>query len=216
MFKKVLVANRGEIAGRVIRTVRRMGLSSVAVYSDADRFAAPVLSADEAVRLGPAPARESYLKVDAIIQACLATGAEAVHPGYGFLSENAEFAEKLAAHGIRFIGPRPEHLREFGLKHTARDLAQKSGVPLRPGTGLLDDAEQAVNEAERIGYPVMLKSTAGGGGIGMQLCHDAAELRSRFEAVQRMASASFGDARVYLERFIATARHVEVQIFGDG
>ncbi len=216
MFTKILIANRGEIAGRVVRTVRRMGLSSVAVYSDADRFSSSVLSADEAVHVGAAPARESYLKVDAIIEACLKTGAQAVHPGYGFLSENAAFCEKLAEHGIRFIGPRPEHLREFGLKHTAREIAQKSGVPLLPGSGLLDDVEQALSEAARIGYPVMLKSTAGGGGIGMQLCHDAAELRAKFEAVQRMATASFGDARVYLECFIATARHVEVQIFGDG
>ncbi|NGY05846.1 urea carboxylase [Solimonas terrae] len=216
MFRKILIANRGEIAARVVRTVRRMGLSPVAVYSDVDRHSAPVLAADEAIRLGPAPARESYLKIDAIIDACLRTGAEAVHPGYGFLSENADFAEKLAAHGIRFIGPRPEHLREFGLKHTAREIARKSGVPLLPGSGLLDDVEQAVHEAQRITYPVMLKSTAGGGGIGMQLCHDADELRARFAAVQRMATASFGDARVYLERCIDTARHIEVQIFGDG
>ncbi len=216
MFAKVLVANRGEIAGRVIRTLKRMGIASVAVYSDADRFTPPVLAADEAVRLGPAPARESYLKADAIIAACRATGAQAVHPGYGFLSENAAFAEALAAAGIAFIGPTPEQLRAFGLKHTARELAAKAGVPLLPGSGLLDSADAAVEAAEGVGYPVMLKSTAGGGGIGMQLCRDAAELRQRFEAVQRMAAGSFGDARVYLERFVATARHVEVQIFGDG
>jgi len=216
MFSKILIANRGEIAGRVIRTLRRMAIASVAVYSDADRYTAPVLAADEALRLGPAPARDSYLRAEAIVNACLASGAQAVHPGYGFLSENAAFAELLAARGIRFIGPRPEHLREFGLKHTARALALRSGVPLLPGSGLLEGVEQALAEAGRIGYPVMLKSTAGGGGIGMQLCHDAAELRSRYAAVQRMAGASFGDARVYLERYIATARHVEVQIFGDG
>ncbi len=216
MFSKILIANRGEIAARVGRTLRRLGVASVAVYSDADRYTAPVLAADEAVRLGPAPARDSYLQAEAIIAACLSTGAEAVHPGYGFLSENAAFAETLAAHGIRFIGPRPEHLRDFGLKHTARAIAARCGVPLLPGSGLLDDVTAAVNAAAEIGYPVMLKSTAGGGGIGMQLCHDEAELRSRFDTVQRMAGASFGDARVYLERYIATARNVEVQIFGDG
>jgi len=216
MFAKVLVANRGEIAARVVRTLRRMGIASVAVYSDADRFTPGVLAADEAVRLGPAPAAQSYLDVEAVIAACKATGAEAVHPGYGFLSENVGFAERLAAEGIRFIGPRPEHLRAFGLKHTARELAKASGVPLLPGTGLLPDVETALNAAEAIGYPVMLKSTAGGGGIGMQLCHSGQELAERFAAVERTARASFGDARVYLERFVAQARHVEVQIFGDG
>ncbi|CAN7679528.1 urea carboxylase [Pararhizobium sp. LjRoot238] len=216
MFRKVLIANRGEIAVRVIRTLKRMGIASVAVYSDADRFALPVLLADEAVRLGPAPARESYLNVDAVIAACNATGAEAVHPGYGFLSENIGFAERLAAKGIAFIGPRPEHLSAFGLKHTARELAKASGVPLLPGTDLLSSAAEALTAAETIGYPVMLKSTAGGGGIGMQLCADAAALKASFESVQRTARASFGDARVYIERFVADARHVEVQIFGDG
>jgi urea carboxylase len=216
MFSKVLIANRGEIAGRVVRTLRRMGIGSVAVYSDADRFTRPVLDADEAVRLGPAAARDSYLRADLIIEACRATGAEAVHPGYGFLSENAAFVEALAEAGIAFIGPRPEHLRAFGLKHTARELAHASGVPLLGGSALLADVGEALAAAEEVGYPVMLKSTAGGGGIGMQLCHTPDELAGRFEAVQRMASASFGDARVYLERFVATARHVEVQIFGDG
>ncbi len=216
MFKKVLIANRGEIAIRVIKTLRRMDIASVAVYSDADRFARPALMADEAVRLGPAPASESYLNIDAVIAACKATGAEAVHPGYGFLSENIGFAERLAAEGIAFIGPRPEHLSAFGLKHTARELAKASGVPLLPGTGLLSNADEALAAAEAIGYPVMLKSTAGGGGIGMQLCADAESLKASFESVQRTARASFGDARVYIERFVAEARHVEVQIFGDG
>ncbi|WP_305764633.1 biotin carboxylase N-terminal domain-containing protein, partial [Beijerinckia sp. L45] len=216
MFKKVLIANRGEIAGRIVRSLRRMGIASVAVYSDADRFTRPVLDADEAVRLGPAPATQSYLDVEAVLAACRATGAEAVHPGYGFLSENVGFAERLAAEGITFIGPRPEHLRAFGLKHTARDLAKASGVPLLPGTDLLADAEAALAAAETIGYPVMLKSTAGGGGIGMSLCASPDALRDSFQAVERTAQASFGDARVYLERFVADARHVEVQIFGDG
>ncbi|AJC80917.1 urea carboxylase protein [Rhizobium etli bv. phaseoli str. IE4803] len=216
MFKKVLIANRGEIAVRVIKTLQRMGIASAAVYSDADRFAKAVMMADEAVRLGPPPASESYLNVDAVIAACRATGAEAVHPGYGFLSENIDFAERLAAEGIAFIGPRAEHLSAFGLKHTARELAKASGVPLLPGTGLLASAEKALSAAEEIGYPVMLKSTAGGGGIGMQLCADPESLKASFESVQRTARASFGDARVYIERFVAEARHVEVQIFGDG
>ncbi|MBB4005885.1 urea carboxylase [Allorhizobium taibaishanense] len=216
MFKKVLIANRGEIAVRIIRTLRSMGIASVAVHSDADRFAKAVQLADEAVRLGPAAASESYLNVEAVIAACKATGAEAVHPGYGFLSENIGFAERLEQEGIAFIGPTPANIAAFGLKHTAREIAEKSGVPLLPGSALLDHAEEALGEAERIGYPVMLKSTAGGGGIGMQLCADAATLKAAFDSVQRTAKASFGDARVYLERFVAKARHVEVQIFGDG
>ncbi len=216
MFKKVLIANRGEIAVRVIRTLAKMGIASVAVYSDADRFAKATLMADEAVRIGTAPASESYLNVEAVIAACKATGAEAVHPGYGFLSENIGFAERLKAEGIVFIGPTPQNIADFGLKHTARELARKSGVPLLPGSDLLASLDEALGAAETVGYPVMLKSTAGGGGIGMQLCPDAAALRAAFESVQRTARASFGDARVYLERFVAKARHVEVQIFGDG
>ncbi|WP_429930287.1 urea carboxylase [Agrobacterium vitis] len=216
MFKKVLIANRGEIAVRIIKTLRRLGIASVAVYSDADRFALHVRQADEAIRLGPAAASESYLNVEAVIAACKATKAEAVHPGYGFLSENIGFAERLQAEGIAFIGPTPENIASFGLKHTARQLAADSGVPLLPGSGLLDSTEDALSAAELIGYPVMLKSTAGGGGIGMQLCHDAASLQAAFDTVQRTAKASFGDARVYLERFVSKARHVEVQIFGDG
>ncbi|MBO9101406.1 MULTISPECIES: urea carboxylase [unclassified Rhizobium] len=216
MFKKVLIANRGEIAVRIIRTLKQMGIASVAVYSDADRFSLAARVADEAVRLGPAVATDSYLNIDAVIAACRQTGAEAVHPGYGFLSENIGFAERLAAEGIAFIGPRPEHLSAFGLKHTARALAQASGVPLLPGSGLLESLQEACAKAAEIGYPVMLKSTAGGGGIGMQLCHDEAALKSAFEGVRRTANASFGDARVYIERFVANARHIEVQIFGDG
>ncbi|KFC70999.1 ATP-dependent urea carboxylase [Devosia sp. LC5] len=216
MFTKVLIANRGEIAVRVIKTLRRMGIASVAVYSDADRFTKAVSLADEAVRLGPAPASESYLNIDAVIAACKSTGAQAVHPGYGFLSENIGFAERLAAEGIAFIGPTPDNIKAFGLKHTARELAKASGVPLLPGTDLLTSAAEALSAAETVGYPVMLKSTAGGGGIGMQLCADAAALAAAFDSVQRTATASFGDARVYIERFVSGARHVEVQIFGDG
>ena len=216
MFRKVLIANRGEIAVRIIRTLKRMGIASVAVYSDADRFTMPVSLADEAVRLGPAPATESYLNVDAVIAACKATGAEAVHPGYGFLSENIGFARRLAAAGIVFIGPTPDNIEAFGLKHTARALAEANGVPLLPGTGLLPDIDAAIEAAARIGYPVMLKSTAGGGGIGMSLCADPDALRASFDSTQRTARSSFGDARVYIERFVADARHVEVQIFGNG
>jgi urea carboxylase len=216
MFSKVLIANRGETVRRIGRTLRRMEIGSVAVCSEADRFAPPVLEADEAVLIGPAAVAQSYLNMDAILQACRQTGAQAVHPGYGFLSERAEFAERLAAEGIRFIGPRPEHMRAFGLKHTARALAQENGVPLLPGTDILSTADEAAREAARIGYPVMLKSTAGGGGIGMQVCQDEAALRTCFEAVSRLGGNNFGDARVFLEKFIASARHIEVQIFGDG
>jgi len=216
MFDKVLVANRGEIAVRIIRTLKQMGIASVAVYSDADKFAPHVALADEAVRLGPAPAAQSYLNIPEVLRACRETGAQAVHPGYGFLSENLEFSRALAAEGIAFIGPRPEHVEAFGLKHTARELAGKAGVPLLPGSDLLADLDEALREAERVGYPVMLKSTAGGGGIGMSLCADPAQLRDAWDRVQRTATASFGDARVYLERFVADARHVEVQVFGNG
>jgi urea carboxylase len=216
MFDKVLIANRGEIACRVIRTLRRMGIASVAVYSDADRHSRHVLMADEAVRVGPAPAAESYLNQQAIIDACLLTGAKAVHPGYGFLSENPGFAETLALHGIRFIGPRPEHMRGFGLKHTARAIAEDSGVPLLPGTGLLADLDEALAAAKAIGYPVMLKSTAGGGGIGMVLCYEEAELAARYDEVKRLSQNNFGDAGLFIEKFVSRARHIEVQIFGDG
>jgi len=215
-MEKVLVANRGEIACRVIRTLRRMGLASVAVYSDADRHAAHVSMADEAVRLGPPPAAESYLDVDAILEACAAHAVDAVHPGYGFLSENAAFAERLAAAKVLFIGPRPEHIRLFGEKHTARVAAEKAGVPLLPGSGLLEDLAAAEREAHRIGFPLMLKSTAGGGGIGLQLCRTADDLPDLYERVRRASEASFGDGRLFLEHFVERARHVEVQIFGDG
>ena len=215
-MRTVLVANRGEIACRIIRTLRRMGLRSVAVHSDADRHAAHVAMADAAVRLGPPPAAESYLDVDAILAACAAEGVDAVHPGYGFLSENAAFAERLAAAGIAFVGPRPEHIRLFGEKHSAREAARAAGVPLLPGSGLVETLDAARAEADRIGYPVMLKSTAGGGGIGLQLCRTAEELPDLYERVRRSGEASFGDGRLFLERFVERARHVEVQIFGDG
>ncbi|WP_277979550.1 urea carboxylase [Sphingomonas phyllosphaerae] len=216
MFTKVLIANRGAIACRIIRTLREMGVGSVAVFSDADAGSAHVAQADEAVRIGPAPAAESYLDVEAILAAAEATGAEAIHPGYGFLSENTAFAEACAARGIAFIGPTPDNIRAFGLKHTARDLAAAHGVPLAPGTDLLRDEAAALAAAERIGYPVILKATAGGGGIGMKVCADAADVRDGFATVARLGAGNFGDGGVFLERYVARARHIEVQVFGDG
>ncbi|MHA3772901.1 urea carboxylase [Verrucomicrobiota bacterium sgz303538] len=216
MFSKVLIANRGEIACRVIRTLRKLGIASVAVYSEADAHAAHVLAADESVCIGPAAARESYLNVERILEVIRETGAQAVHPGYGFLSENAGFADACEAAGVAFIGPTGEQMRQFGLKHTSRELAKVNGVPLLPGTGLLSSAEEAQREAERIGYPVMLKSTAGGGGIGMQLCRTHEELADRFETVRNLGRNNFKDDGLYLEKFVEVARHIEVQIFGDG
>ncbi|MDE1172222.1 MAG: urea carboxylase [Parvibaculaceae bacterium] len=216
MFDCVLVANRGEIACRVIRTLQKMGIRAVAIYSDADRFAPHVLMADEAIRVGPEAAALSYLNVEAILDAVKQTGAQAVHPGYGFLSENPGFAEALTEMGVAFIGPSPAHMRAFALKHTARDLAEKSGVPLLPGSPLVADLEMALAEAERVGYPVMLKSTAGGGGIGLQLCRTREELPALFDTVRRLSLANFKDAGLFIEKFVGEARHVEVQIFGDG
>ncbi|WP_042697522.1 urea carboxylase, partial [Azospirillum sp. B506] len=216
MFTKVLIANRGEIACRVIRTLDRLGIASVAVYSEADAQSLHVALAGEAVRIGPAAVSESYLNAERILAAAKQTGAQAIHPGYGFLSENPGFAEACAAAGITFIGPTPEQMRAFGLKHSARALAEHSGVPLSPGSGLLTDAAHAKAEAERIGYPVMIKSTAGGGGIGMQLCRDPETLEPMFEAVSRLSRNNFKDGGVFLEKFIERARHIEVQIFGDG
>ena len=216
MFSKVLIANRGAIACRIARTLRDMNIASVAVYSEADRHSLHVRACDEAVLLGPAPAAQSYLAIPAILEAARTTGAQAIHPGYGFLSEDAAFAEACAAAGIVFIGPTPAHLREFGLKHTARAIALQNEVPLLPGTGLLASLAEAQAGAERIGYPVMLKSTAGGGGIGMRLCNTPAELEDGYAAVERMSRANFGSAGLYLEKFVSEARHIEVQIFGDG
>jgi urea carboxylase len=216
MFRKVLIANRGAIACRVIRTLDRMGIASVAVYSEADRHSLHVARAGEAVCVGPAPAAQSYLNAAHILEAAKETGAEAIHPGYGFLSENPDFAEQCAEAGIVFIGPQPEHMRAFGLKHRAREIAEKAGVPLAPGGGLVADLAAAEAEARRIGFPVMIKSTAGGGGIGLQLCRSAEEFAPMFERVQRLAANNFKDAGVFLEKFIARGRHIEVQIFGDG
>src|SRR5579863_8514223 len=216
MFNKVLVANRGEIACRIIRTLKRLGVGSVAVYSDADRNSLHVARADESIRLGPGPAAESYLRQDAVLAAAQASGAEAIHPGYGFLSENAGFAASVQAAGIVFIGPTPEQIRDFGLKHLARDLALRSGLPLLPGSGLLSSLEEAHEQAAHIGYPVMLKSTAGGGGIGMQLVRHEADLAEGYGAVERTATRNFSRGGLFLEKYIDRARHIEVQIFGDG
>ncbi|RVW01626.1 urea carboxylase [Rhodococcus spongiicola] len=215
-FDTLLVANRGEIACRIMRSARALGLKTVAVYSDADASAMHVEMADTAVRLGPAPAAESYLRSDLVIEAALSTSAAAIHPGYGFLSENTEFATEAERAGIAFVGPTAEQLRVFGNKHTAREAARAVGVPLVPGTGLLESVEEAVDEAERIGYPVMLKAVGGGGGIGMQACFTPEALRAAYETVQRLAAANFSSSGVFLERFVARARHVEVQVFGDG
>jgi len=216
LFTKVLIANRGEIACRIIRTLRHLGIASVAVYSEADRHALHVELADEAVCIGPAPARDSYLNAERILEVARATGAQAIHPGYGFLSENTAFAEACEKANIRFVGPTAEQICRFGLKHTSREIAQQCEVPLLPGSGLLRDVDHALAEAKRIGWPVMLKSTAGGGGIGMQLCGNAEELRARYETVRNLGRNNFKDDGIYLEKFVEVARHIEVQIFGDG
>jgi urea carboxylase len=216
VFDTVLIANRGEIALRVIRTLRRLGVRSVSVHSDADRTARHVFEADQSIHIGPSQAAKSYLNTAAILDACARSGAQAIHPGYGFLSENADFAEAAEAAGVAFIGPTPEQMRNFGLKHTARDLAARAKVPLLPGSSVLEDLSEAKREARRIGYPVMLKSSAGGGGIGMSLCRSEADLGDAYEAVARTSRNNFGNAALFLERFVERARHIEVQLFGDG
>lgn len=216
MFKKVLIANRGAIACRIIRTLKRMGINSVAVYSEADKNALHVLQADEAVCIGPAPAAQSYLNQSEILEVAKQCGAEAIHPGYGFLSENAAFAAACDKEGIVFIGPTPQQMLDFGLKHTARALAQHAEVPMLTGSGILNDLEHGIEEARRIGYPLMLKSTAGGGGIGMQLCRNQTELSEAFQSVERLAKNNFSQGGLYIEKYVEHARHIEVQVFGDG
>ncbi|WP_309660991.1 acetyl/propionyl/methylcrotonyl-CoA carboxylase subunit alpha [Sphingomonas sp.] len=216
MFKKILIANRGEIACRVIRTARRMGIATVAVYSDADARAPHVRMADEAVRLGPAPASESYLKAELIIDACKATGAEAVHPGYGFLSERESFAKALAKANIVFIGPPPKAIAAMGDKIESKKLAQKAGVNIVPGyLGDIATTAEAVKIAKDIGYPVMIKASAGGGGKGMRLAYAEKDVREGFDSVKREGLASFGDDRVFIEKFIEAPRHIEIQVLGD-
>lgn len=216
MFKKILIANRGEIACRVIKTARRMGIATVAVYSDADARAPFVKMADEAVHIGPSPAAQSYLLADRIIGACKATGAEAVHPGYGFLSERTSFAEALKAEGIAFIGPPVNAIAAMGDKIESKKLAMEAGVNVVPGfVGEIDDTEHAVRISDEIGYPVMMKASAGGGGKGMRLAYSEQDVREGFEAVKREGLNSFGDDRVFIEKFILNPRHIEIQILGD-
>ena len=216
-FNKMLVANRGEIAVRIIRAARELGLATVAVYSDADAESLAVQMADEAVRIGPAHASKSYLCMDAVLQAALDTGAGAVHPGYGFLSENAAFAERVEQAGLVFVGPTPHAIRTMGDKAAARAAAMGAGVPTVPGSvGVVEDAEEAVALARGIGYPIMIKASAGGGGRGIRVAADEAALRQQFVLATTEAQAAFGHGAVYLERFIRRARHIEVQILGDG
>ena len=216
VFEKVLVANRGEIACRVLHTLRRLGIRSVAVFSEADGASRHVAEADEAVFIGPARPAESYLRTDRLLEVAARTGAAAIHPGYGFLSENPDFAAACENAGIAFVGPTPEQIRAFGLKHRAREIASGARVDGVPGSGLLASPEDALRAADAIGWPVMLKSTAGGGGIGMRRCDGAEALRAAFEAVRHLGRSHFGDDRVFVEKAIVRARHVEVQIFGDG
>ncbi|MCQ4231267.1 urea carboxylase [Pseudomonas stutzeri] len=216
MFDKLLIANRGAIACRILRTLRGLNVKGVAVYSEADAASLHIQQADEAHSLGDGPAASTYLVVEKILGIARQTGAKAIHPGYGFLSENAAFAEACEAAGIAFVGPTPEQLRVFGLKHTARALAKQHGVPMLEGTELLEDVKAALNAAEQVGYPVMLKSTAGGGGIGMRVCRSAAELTDAFDAVKRLGQNNFSDSGVFIEKYIERARHLEVQVFGDG
>ncbi|MBL8202050.1 MAG: acetyl/propionyl/methylcrotonyl-CoA carboxylase subunit alpha [Chromatiales bacterium] len=216
MFKKILIANRGEIACRVIRTARRMGIRTVAVYSDADRHAMHVRLADEAVRIGPAPSAQSYLVIDAIVEACKATGAEAVHPGYGFLSEKTAFAAALEAIGVAFIGPKPHAITAMGDKIESKKLAKAAGVSTVPGyTDVIDGPEHAVKIAREIGYPVMLKASAGGGGKGMRVVRNDEECRDGFQRATNEAVSSFGDGRVFAEKYIEEPRHIEIQVLAD-
>ncbi|MFW5823464.1 MAG: urea carboxylase [Marinobacter sp.] len=215
-LKKVLIANRGAIACRVIRTLREMGIPAVAVYAEADADSLHVRQADEAYSLGEGSAAGTYLDQDRLFDIIRQSGAQAVHPGYGFLSENADFARRCEAESVVFLGPTPEQMEQFGLKHTARALAEKAGVPLLPGSGLLHSLDEALAEAERIGYPVMLKSTAGGGGIGMSRNYGPQDLKDSFDSVQRLSRNNFSNSGVFLEKFVEHARHIEVQLFGDG
>ncbi|MCW2293762.1 urea carboxylase [Pseudomonas sp. BIGb0408] len=216
MFEKLLIANRGAIACRILRTLHALDVKGVAVYSEADVASLHIQQADEAFSLGDGPAAHTYLVVDKILAAAKASGAKAIHPGYGFLSENAAFAEACEAAGIAFVGPTPEQLRVFGLKHTARALAKQHGIPMLEGTDLLENLDAALVAGEQVGYPVMLKSTAGGGGIGMRVCRSAEELSEAFDAVKRLGQNNFSDSGVFIEKYIQRARHLEVQVFGDG
>ena len=217
MFDKILIANRGEIALRVIRAAREMGIQTVAVHSTADTNAMHVRMADESVCIGPAPSTDSYLSAPALISACEITGAQAVHPGYGFLSENANFVQMLEDHGITFIGPKAEHIRIMGDKITAKETAKSLGIPVVPGSdGGVDDVETARTVAAAIGYPVIIKATAGGGGRGMKVAPDEKGLEVAFRTARAEAKAAFGNPDVYIEKYLQRPRHIEVQVFGDG
>lgn len=216
MFSKVLIANRGAIATRIIRTLKKMGITSVAVYAESDADSLHVKLADETYSLGVGGAAQTYMNTEKILQIAAKSGVQAIHPGYGFLSENATFVQRCEQADITFIGPTAQQIQEFGLKHRARQLAIDAGVPLSPGSALLADLDDAKQQADRIGYPVMLKSTAGGGGIGMQLCYNETELQQAYVSVKRLGANNFADDGVFLEKFIARARHIEVQVFGDG
>ena len=216
MFKKILIANRGEIACRVIKSARKMGIKTVAVYSDADKNALHVEMADEAVHIGPPPASESYIVIDKIMAAIKETGAEAVHPGYGFLSENPKFAQALEKAGVAFIGPPVGAIEAMGDKITSKKIAQEAGVSTVPGVmGLIADADEAVKISEQIGFPVMIKASAGGGGKGMRIAWNAQEAREGFQSSKNEAKASFGDDRIFIEKFVTQPRHIEIQVLGD-
>src|SRR6478735_5140272 len=216
MFKKILIANRGEIACRIIKTARRLGVATVAVYSEADKDALHVEMADEAVLIGPPAASDSYLVIDRIVEACRKTGAEAVHPGYGFLSEREAFPKALAAAGIVFIGPNPAAIAAMGDKIESKKAAARAGVSTVPGhLGVIEDDKHAAKIAAEIGFPVMIKASAGGGGKGMRIAHSKAEVAENFARARSEAKSSFGDDRVFIEKFITDPRHVEIQVLGD-
>ncbi|WP_377512412.1 acetyl-CoA carboxylase biotin carboxylase subunit [Octadecabacter sp. R77987] len=216
MFKKILIANRGEIACRVIKTAKLMGIKTVAIYSDADRNALHVKMADEAVHIGPSPANQSYIVIDKVMDAIKQTGAEAVHPGYGFLSENSKFAEALSAAGVAFIGPPVNAIDAMGDKITSKKLAQEAGVSTVPGyMGLIADADEAVKISNEVGYPVMIKASAGGGGKGMRIAWNDAEAREGFQSSKNEAASSFGDDRIFIEKFVTQPRHIEIQVLAD-
>jgi acetyl-CoA carboxylase biotin carboxylase subunit len=217
MFEKILIANRGEIALRVLRACKELGIPTVAVHSTADEDAMHVRLADESVCIGPPPARDSYLNVPALLAACEITGADAVHPGYGFLSENARFAEILEEHNIHFIGPKPAHIRLMGDKIEAKRTATRLGIPVVPGSeGSLASDQEAVSLAQDIGFPVLVKASAGGGGRGMKVVHAADELAAALATARAEAKAAFGDDALYLEKYLERPRHIEIQVLGDG
>ncbi|MEM9975742.1 MAG: biotin carboxylase N-terminal domain-containing protein, partial [Pseudomonadota bacterium] len=216
MFKKILIANRGEIACRVIKTARKMGIATVAVYSDADANALHVSMADEAIHIGPPPANQSYIVIDKIMEAIKESGAEAVHPGYGFLSENPKFAEALEAAGVAFIGPPKGAIEAMGDKITSKKIAQEAGVSTVPGyMGLIEDAEEAIRISGEIGYPVMIKASAGGGGKGMRIAWNEGEVAEGFQSSKNEAASSFGDDRIFIEKFVTQPRHIEIQVLCD-